>query len=796
VRTLRVSSEFGQIVFALLLFVAITGFAAEPDHHALVRFWIDTVADQEFMDQNHLRFQLEGGRHGEYYDIIVRPDQLPEVQRQGSRVEILYENIEEFWASRLEGGRDWGVYHTYSQTLTWMDDLHTLYPDLISARWSIGQGHEGNDIWAFRVSDNPETDEADEPEVLFDGLHHANEIMGMESTMMLAEYLAEQYTAGDQEIVELLNEREIYMVPIVNPDGMLYNEQTYPNGGATWRKNRRNNGDGTYGVDLNRNYVYEWGCEWGSSGVTSDPTYRGPSAGSEPEIQAMMLFIDQHEFVTQQTFHSSGKQTLYPWSYTTDDSPDEDIFREMSAAMCMYNGYTPGQCGDILYDVCGGTNDWSYGEHTWRDRIFSFCNELGTSQWPPASQRQIIFDDNIWPAIYLIQMAGSLRGVSWTHTPLPFAAANGVAYSLVAEPVGYDNTPIDNGTVVAYYRANGGASTEIALTPTAQPGEFGTSLPAQMPDTVVEYYLSASDTEGRGGTSPRNAPSALHYFEVGTEFTHAMEADRGWTVGDNDDDASTGLWVRVDPVGTAAQPEDDHTTDGTDCWVTGQHVAGETIGYNDVDGGKTTLFSPVYDLTGATSVTFAYWRWYTNDGGSSPGEDWWDVSLSNDGGQTWAELEHTQASNNAWLSQSFDLADYFTDPAQVQLKFVAADLINGSIVEAGVDDFNIVGVFDVVGADRLPSTFKLSLGQNYPNPFNPTTTVRFQIPEAGPVQLGVYDTSGRMVRSLFAATVNPGDYAVTWNGQDTLGRPGASGVYFTRLQTASGELSRRMVLLK
>lgn len=795
----KIAAPLRALPLALILIVLLAplGRAEAPVHHAMVRFHLDTPSDRAWLDANHLRFQEEGGRAGEYFDFLVKPADLAEVLAAGSRVELLHEDVERFYVDRLGfGERDlWGAYHTFSETVAWIDSLHLLYPEVVSAKWSIGQGHDGNDIWVFRVSDNPELDEPDEPEVLFDGLHHANEIMGLELVGMIAEYLAQAYHAGDPDIVELVDAREIYMIPALNPDGLVYNELTYPSGGATWRKNRRDNG-GSFGVDLNRNYDYEWGCDEGSSGVPSDPTYRGPSAASEPEIQAFTAFLDAREIVTLQSFHSAGNKTLYPWGYTTDDTPDELIFREMAAAMTQYNGYPAGQPADpgMYYPVCGGAFDWHYGATQNHEKIFGFTNEVGTSQWPPTSQRQAIFDDNLWPALYLIQMAGELRAVSWTHAPLPFTAQPGADYALTALPQGYGGADIDPGSVVLNYRVDGGAFVEQALTPTGEPGEYGGSIPSQANGAVVEYYLAAEDVDGHAGTSPRGAPDALHYFEVGEAFDHPMEADRGWLAGDPADDASTGIWVRVDPVPTDAQPGDDHSAAGTHCWVTGQHVVGETVGYNDVDGGQTTLRSPVYDLTGAQSVSFAYWRWYSNDQGSNPGEDAWVVELSNDGGATWIELENTQVSSNAWENHAYDLADYFATPGRVQLRFVASDLVNGSIVEAAVDDFSIAGVFDVTDADAAPPA--LHLAQNYPNPFNPKTTLRFRLAAAGPATLAIHDAAGRLVRLLEAGELAAGEHATTWNGRDALGRPVASGVYFARLRTAEGMLSRRLVLLK
>lgn len=791
---------FTLLLPACLLCGASSLAAEDPPHHALVRFHIESEQDQDYIDQNHGRLDIATGRRGAYYDLVVPQHEVAATLAAGTRTEVIHEDLEGFYAGRLGRPDNFGVWHTYSETIEWMDQLAADYPEVISARWSIGQSHEGNDLWCFRLSDNPGVDEDGEPEVLFDGLHHAREIMASEMGMMLAEYLAQEYAGGNQEIIDLVDANELYIIPIVNPDGFLYNELTDPGGGGMWRKNRRDNGDGTYGVDPNRNYPYEWGCDWGSSGYTWDETYRGPYAGSEPEVQAMMQFINEHDFIVRQSWHTYGELTLYPWGYTTEDTPDEAIFREMGGAMTQYNGYAPGQPGDVLYDVCGGNFDWDYGAQDEHTKIFSFSNEIGNSGdgfWPAESRRDALFEDNLWPALYMIQVAAGLRSVSFAHDPVPFQANPSASHEVVAAVFGYEGAEVDPASVTLFYRIDGGAFVEMPMDPTGQPDEYAAAIPAQPEGTVVEYYLFAEDVEQHQGTSPRTAPDALHYFEIGHEFEHAMEADRGWRAGAADDDASTGLWVRVDPVGTEAQPEDDHTTDGTDCWVTGQHLAGQGIGYNDVDSGKTTLYSPVYDLTGATEVSFGYWRWYCNDAGSSPGTDYWDVDLSADGGETWTSLEHTQTTNTSWLNLSFNLFDYVAEADRVQLRFVASDEGDGSIVEAGVDDFVLTGVMGTSAQEDPARGMRIQLAQNRPNPFGQGTTVRFQVPSREFVSLGIYDVDGRLLRSLTAGEFPAGDHTVRWNGRDALGRPVASGMYYCKMKTGSGtELSRQLVLMR
>ena len=779
------------ILSTVLVLISMAAFAVEE--HSMIRVHLDTESAQQYMDENRTHYDIVDGRRGQWVEIIALDGEILELQSNGLRVETLQKNLESFYASQYVGSRsNFGIYHTYPEMVAFVDSLRMRFPDVISEKWSIGQSLEGNEIWCFKVSDNPDVDE-DEPEILFDAMHHAREIMAGEMCIMLGEYLGENYGV-DPEITQLVDTREIFIIPMGNPDGVLYNEQIQPQGGGMWRKNRRNNGDGTWGVDLNRNYPYEWGCSWGSSGYPGDETYRGTAPASEPETQHFINFINERHFTIRQSIHTYGDLTLYPWGYTTTDTPDEDLFREMGEQMTMYNGYTPGQPGDVLYDVCGGTFDWDYGAQDEHEKIYGFTNEIGHSFWPSESNRQPYFDENVWPAVYLISMAGNLTNVTFEHDPLPFTANYVSSYQVEATPIGYADADIAEGSVKLNYRIDEGAFTEVTMID-AGGGIFTASIPAQVQGSAVEYYLYAEDVSGNDGTAPFNAPAELFYFETGESFVHPMEADRGWTKGAADDDAGTGIWVRVDPYPTSAQPGDDHSADGTDCWITGQQQPGDSDGANDVDGGKTTLFSPVYDMTGAESLTFGYWKWYSNDQGNDPNNDYWDVDLGND--DSWVVLEHTMTSTNAWVEMNYDFFSYFGTPGLVQVRFIASDEGSGSIVEAGVDDFFIAGVFDATGVDdgeTLP--FRVSLAQNVPNPFNPKTDISFALTKSGPVTLKVYDIAGRLLSVLVDDVLEAGDHASTWNGRDMEGRAQSSGVYFYQLQAEGKVMAKRMVILK
>ena len=115
-----------------------------------------------------------------------------------------------------------------------------------------------------------------------------------------------------------------------------------------------------------------------------------------------------------------------------------------------------------------------------------------------------------------------------------------------------------------------------------------------------------------------------------------------------------------------------------------------------VDGGKTTLFSPIYNLSEYEGAIVSYWKWYTNNQGNNPGSDFWQVSISNDAGNSWSQLEYTNDSNNYWKLEQFFINDYVNLTDQIQFKFIAEDIYNngdngtgGSLVEAAIDDFSI-----------------------------------------------------------------------------------------------------------
>jgi photosystem II stability/assembly factor-like uncharacterized protein len=252
------------------------------------------------------------------------------------------------------------------------------------------------------------------------------------------------------------------------------------------------------------------------------------------------------------------------------------------------------------------------------------------------------------------------------------------------------------GSEMLFYQYDGGGFVSVPLDPQGGNLYLATLPPAACDDTP-EFFLSAQGDGGSLITEPADAPLDVYTAAVGVlEILAAddMEADSGWTVGAGDDDATTGVWNRMDPQPTDAQPGDDHTpAPGTICWVTDGN-AGSGIGDFDIDGGKTTLFSPVYDLADGADPVIGYWRWYSNTEGASPNADIFVVDISNDGGGTWTNVETVgptgPGTSGGWIYHEFHVTDVITPlTSQMQLRFVASDEGDGSIVEAAIDDLEI-----------------------------------------------------------------------------------------------------------
>jgi carboxypeptidase T len=299
------------------------------------------------------------------------PSEIAQLQAMGYTVEPIY-RASDFPPQHAD-------YHNYAEMVAELNQVIMDHADIVDM-FSIGQTWEGRELWTVKISDNPEVDE-DEPEVLYIGHQHAREHLTVEMMLFIVNYLTDSYGLSDR-VTNLVNSREVYVMVNTNPDGGEYDIAT--GSYRYWRKNRRDNGDGTYGVDLNRNWGYMFDCGGASDNPASD-TYHGPYAFSEPETRAIRDFVANHPDITVSLdFHTYGEMVLWPYGYTFADVPpdmsamDHQVFVIMGQSMASTNGYTPMQSSD-LYIASGIYVDWMYGAHG----IFAFTFEMYPQTSPP-----------------------------------------------------------------------------------------------------------------------------------------------------------------------------------------------------------------------------------------------------------------------------------------------------------------------------------------------------------------------------------------------------------------------------
>jgi hypothetical protein len=402
--------------------------------------------------------------------------------------------------------------------------------------------------------------------------------------------------------------------------------------------------------------------------------------------------------------------------------------------------------------------------------------------------------------VALIATMAEPFSVAISHTPLEHTEDTENPYGVAASIVAAGSLNADS--LLVRYSTGSGWNT-LTMSATGTPDEFEAFIPAQAGGTWIDYYLVAEDTQGSRAQDPKGAPAEVHTFFVGVitpVVFDDFESDLGWTVGDVDDDAITGTWERCDPQATEAQPEDDHTpSPGTRAYIT-QCSAGTGQGSYDVDGGKTTLFSPVFDLTSLYNAWVRYYRWYSNDTGASPETDEWTVDVSADAGSTWVRLETLPSSNRSWAYVEKDLGDYIDLTSQVRFRFIASDYDPGSIVEAGIDDFSIVTYEDYFSGapeDAGDPSGGIVLVQNIPNPFRSETLIRLAVPAGGrEISLKVYDVTGREIKTLLDCEQVAGVRTISWDGTSATGDKVAAGLYFLRLDTPEVRLLRKIVLVR
>jgi len=604
-----------------------------------------------------------------------------------------------------------GGFYTYQEIQNKLDEMYNDYPDLITAKFSIGTSTEGRDLWAVKISDNPNVDE-NEPRVYFDALIHAREAASMSTLFYFMYYLLENY-GTDPEVTYLVDNREIYCVPCFNPDGYEYNRINSPNGGGMWRKNRRNSGGGNYGVDLNRNFGYAWGYD--NSGSSPDPsseTYRGPSAFSEPETQIVRDFTIGKNIKTYINLHTYSNVIIYPWGYIDSETPDSLTYREFAGDMSAFNGYDYGYSGDMLgYNSNGTARDWMYGEQSVKNKIYGYVFEIGSSSdgfWPSQSRIYPLAQENLGALIYNTWVAGDYVSLNDFQTsPEYFNAGDDVTLSLSMKNKGLStaiNVGLELESLSFYVTVNTPAINVDSISARSEynvPGGFALSIDESAPVGVPQKLVVKSYSDG--------TIMSVDTIEIVTGVPTFLLEDNG-----------TNIIQHWNVTATPSNPKWEPTTSEYYS-PPSSYTDSKTGSYSSNCNVKMTLNSAI-NLAGIVSprLTFRS-KWAI--------EDSWDcglVEVSTNNGSSWSALEGAYTNPGSgqgqqtsgvplydgamsnWILEDIDLSDYSGE--NLLIRFVL--LSDGYIEKDGwyLDD---IGIYYYGSGSSNPNCVNVSVAGDW-----------------------------------------------------------------------------------
>jgi murein tripeptide amidase MpaA len=626
-------------------------------------------------------------------DARIPPERIEDLRASGLRYRVLNEDLGPAAAAHLIPREARGTFDHFmplDEQLTWMQDTVATYPDLCELV-DVGDTIQGRDIWALHIT-GPTP--GPKPAVLYHALQHAREWITGPVVIYLADHLLTNYGA-DLCITELVDRTEFYLIPCFNPDGYVHTWVA----DRMWRKNRRPNPDGSYGVDLNRNWGYMWGYDDdGSSPTPSSVTYRGAGPFSEPETASVSGFITAHpNILAYMDYHSYAEVVIWPYGYADVLPPEPDrtdyqqLGLEMQGLIASVHGlvYRIGPIFDVMYSVNGGSCDWVYGA---AGRM-AFSAELrDTGEYGfllPPEQILPTCEENLPAILHLSEWASAPLRMTLPALPARISPDGTTSLALTIAAGRESYTP---GSALLYYRFN--PTSTFQPTPLDPLGgdAFEATFPPGPCGGTIEYYFVAQGDAGGTVRSPCGAPAATYAAEAvfsETPFADDFEADLGWTVYDSPG-LTAGSWQRGIPVGGGDRGDPPTDADGSGrCYLTGN-----ADGDSDIDGGSTILTSPLMDALHPEAV-LSYYRWYDNMYGADPGNDIFYIEVSDDGGATWVSLENVGPSgpevSGGWFHREYLVADIpgITNTDQFRIRFDAGDLGAGSVVEAGVDGVTI-----------------------------------------------------------------------------------------------------------
>ncbi|MBV6479823.1 MAG: hypothetical protein HGGPFJEG_02619 [Ignavibacteria bacterium] len=772
-----------------------------PETYSLVKVYVNSGDDIKQLVNNDICIDHYQGKPGQGIEIMINQNELNRLKSLALGFEVLISDMNAFYAGRkaptqiemLESNRilsesnisgfsygSMGGYYTYNEIVQKLDSMRIQFPNLITAKQSLGTTTESRHIYMAKISDNPDMNEStSEPAIYFDALHHAREPQSMACTMYFMYWLLENYGINP-EATYLVNNREIFFVPVVNVDGYVYNQTTNPNGGGGWRKNRRNNGS-CYGVDLNRNYNYGWGNNSGSSNDPCSETYRGPSAASEPETQAIKNLVQSILPKIGFSNHSVAGRYLNPYGYT-DTSIAYDIYSEFSSDFASSNNYTYGTVNEMLqYYSSGTTRDFfhSIGTYCWTPEV------SGSGFWPAQSEIIPIANETLPGYKYLSWVGG--------------AFADFKNYKILGK--GYVQK---NDTLSLQVTLKNRGLSKYARNVTIDVTSMNPNVTPLVSSVNYDSIMQRSSKSNASNPVKFILNSSVNYMDQ-INLILSVKQEGVETSKDT---------IRIN-AGKTFVLFSDNAESGTSRWVkAGTGLMWDSTFIDPVDGSKNFSDSRYGNSKNSSNNTFTLIDTIDLTNTSNPRieftakwaqEETYDyvrIQVSSNYGTTWTSQtgRYTRVISSQpsysdikhWVNEQINLNSYIGQKIRIRFNLVT---------DAGVpgdgfyfDNFKVVDYKDIptsvtATSGIIPSAF--SLYQNYPNPFNPETKINFDIPSSSRVILSVYDNAGRLIKHIINQQMNSGSYSVDFTANEL-----SSGVYFYKLEAGNFSEIRKMILIR
>ena len=684
-----------KILFTFLLTVIIT-VSLHSQNYKQVKIYIETTKDIETLLEAGLEFDHINLTKDNAFTVFINDEEYSILQSTNFRHKVLiddwygyYNNLPKLTEneeaqfitnSKMEmnvsgfGFGSMGGFYTLAEVISELDSMKNLFPNLITSKVSIGNTIENRPTYMVKISDNPQVDE-NEPEILYTALHHAREPESMMQMIYFMYYLLENY-ATDPSVQYLVDNRELYFIPVVNPDGYEYNRTTNPSGGGMWRKNRRNNGGSIYGVDLNRNYgpfAYWNSSNGGSSTSPSSDTYRGTAPFSEPETNNIKNFLATRKLKNALNYHTYGNYLIFPYGALNRETPDSLIFREYAVDMTNYNNYTYGtDLQTVNYSTRGNSDDYFYdGDIVLNSgKIFAMTPEVGTTGfWPSQAEIFPLAIENVLPNLYYAWVAGGyVEMINPNYNKQYFNPGDNVLMNPIfknkglstANNISIELTSLNSNATVTISTASFDSIQSRGTASVTSPLSFTVSSSAQS-EAIIKLLLT---TRTNGAVMKYDTlnlivgrPTYIFADTTNNPFTL-------WTI--TGTPTSAPKWAIT--TTTYNSPPNSYTESPS-----GNYIASSTV---------TMTLSNSINLTGYTNPRLTFYTKYDIENNWDYGQ----VEISTNNGATWIPLQGQytnpgtgsfqpngeplyDGTNTNWVREEISLSSYISSQFKIRFEF-------------------------------------------------------------------------------------------------------------------------------